>query len=87
MDIKAWPNMAVFVDLTKAFDTVSRTILLRKMELYGIAVRTSLEWFTSYLSDKQQKCVVEGSLSASKNHNMWRTSRFHFRTIVISFIY
>ena len=62
---KVMANIAVFLDLVKTFDTVSHTIVLRKMELYGIG-GTSLEWFASYLSDRQQKCVVKGSLSAPK---------------------
>ena len=62
---KVMANIAVFLDLAKTFDTVSHTIVLRKMELYGIG-GTSLEWFVSYLSDRQQKCVVKGSLSALK---------------------
>ena len=59
---KGMTNMAVFLDLAKAFDTVSHTVLLRKLELYGI-VGTTIDWFSSYLSNRQQQCIVEGSLS------------------------
>ena len=55
-------NMAVFLDLAKAFDTISHTVLLRKLELYGI-VGTTIDWFSSYLSNRQQQFIVEGSLS------------------------
>lgn len=45
--------IGIFIDLTKAFDSIeiSRLILkLRQMGLDNVAVR----WFTSYLSDRQQ---------------------------------
>jgi len=47
----------IFIDLKKAFDTIDHKILLRKLASYGIDHR-SLKWFDSYLSDRQQKCVV-----------------------------
>ena len=58
-------NMAVFIDLAKAFDTVSHTILLKKLELYGLRGRT-LDWFSSYLFNRQQQCFVQGCLSKSQ---------------------
>ena len=58
-------NLAVFLDLKKAFDTVNHDILLAKLELYGIK-NTPLMLFKSYLSDRSQKCQVNGELSTLK---------------------
>ena len=55
-------NVVVFLDLAKPFDTVSHEILLNKLELYGIRGLT-LNWFKSYLSDRDQVCVVHGYIS------------------------
>ena len=48
--------LGVFIDLKKAFDTVNHEILLHKLKLYGIN-GTCLEWFKSYLSNRNQ-CIV-----------------------------
>ena len=39
----------VFIDLSKAFDTISHAKLLQKLESYGMA-DVELSWFTDYLS-------------------------------------
>ena len=59
------PNLVVQVDLKKAFDTVDHHILLRKLEIYGIK-HHALALLESYLSNRNQKCQINGYLSSKK---------------------
>ena len=53
---------AVFVDLSKAFDTIGHAILLQKLESYGIN-NVELDWFTDYLFHRQQVVNYDKELS------------------------
>ena len=54
--------IAVFLDLKKAFDVCSHSILLAKLNRMGIQ-GTALEWFKNYLSGRSQKVEINGTLS------------------------
>ena len=54
----------VFLDLTKAFDTIDHEILLHKLTTFNIGPMT-IEWFDSYLSNRLQ--VVKSNAAKSSN--------------------
>jgi hypothetical protein len=51
-------TLAIFYDLSKAFDVISHNILLQKLNLYGIQGIAN-QWFESYLSDRSQFIELE----------------------------
>ena len=53
---------AVFVDLSKAFDTVSHAMLLDKLPLYGVQGK-ELEWFKDYLFFRKAKVACNSCFS------------------------
>lgn len=57
--------IGVFLDLAKAFDTVSIPILSKKLQALGVR-GLALNWFLSYLSSRRQ-CVRIGSSLSSES--------------------
>ena len=53
---------AVYIDLTKAFDTFGHGLLIQKLIEYGIEA-IELEWFTSYLFNRSQVASIDNALS------------------------
>jgi hypothetical protein len=59
---KGFLNGVIFIDLKKGFDTIDHTILLRKLRIHGV-VENGIKLFESYLSNRSQRCCVNGELS------------------------
>ena len=49
----------IFIDLEKAFDTLSHDIILEKLNHYSIRGIAN-DWFRSYLSDRTQFICING---------------------------
>ena len=55
----------IFYDFKKAFDTLSHSKLLQKLESYGIIGHTK-DWIENLLKDRSQEVVINNSHSSSK---------------------
>ena len=56
----------LFVDISKAFDSINHKVLLGKLENAALS-RKALKWFHSYLIDRKQSVLVNGEMSDSRS--------------------
>ena len=61
LDKRKYP-IAIYMDLSKAFDTLDHNILLNKLKYYGVK-NTELSWFQSYLTERSQYVEINSHTS------------------------
>lgn len=54
--------VSVFIDLSKAFDTVDHAVLVQRLKCCGITGH-ALDWFINYLSNRTQCVMADGCKS------------------------
>ena len=57
LDEKQLP-IAICIDLSKAFDTIDHTMIISKLEHYGVE-NNELQWFINYMHNRQQYVEIE----------------------------
>ena len=61
--------LRVFIDLSKAFDTVDHNILSEKLGMYGVK-GNNLKWFHSYLSNRKQYIEFKNDDKKEKTNSL-----------------
>ena len=54
---------AVFIDFSKAFDSIEHSLMLTKLQSIGVNNK-ALDWFKDYLTNRRQRVVVDGHVSS-----------------------
>ena len=59
----------ILLDLSAAFDTIDHATLSERLHGYFGISGAALQWFKSYISNRQQRVQIDGSRSCPQDHN------------------
>ena len=68
-------TVSLFLDLSKAFDSLEHEMMLKKLESYGICGNV-LQWFRSYLSDRQIRTKCQVSRSGQMEYSEYKPIKY-----------
>ena len=93
---KGLPAVALYMDMSKAFDRVDHKILLKKLYAYGVRGNV-YKLIESYLNNRQQFTEVkrvnlrtkteEIYVSESRHLDIWRSSKEYYWPSIFSHLY
>ena len=63
-------SVSVFIDLSKAFDTINHDIVIKKLNAYGI-IDVALEWLKNYLTNILQYVSINCTDSSFFANYLW----------------
>jgi hypothetical protein len=66
-------SVGIFIDLTKAYDTLNHKVMMEKLSSYGIRGITNM-WFKSYLSNRRQYIEIKHTDFYNNNVSKIRSS-------------
>ena len=72
--------MGIFLDFSKAFDTVDHDILIKKLEVYGVQ-DIALKWRDSYLFNNNVKSDKEMWNAGYHRDQFWAHYYFYYTSV------
>ena len=68
-------TLALFLDLSKAFDSLEHNVLLNKLTRYGIRGKTN-EWFASYLQNRKMRVKCNIASTGTVEYSQYQTVNY-----------